>query len=163
MEEKKFSYKTTYAHSTTFWDDYKGQVPVVMNWTIRPYSCKDAKKNTNSYACVSNNSVCVDDGIDGSHSQAYRCKCLDGYDGNPYVKGDDGCKGIDSATPSPARYSFMQIKRPKHILIPQQVSLFPFQTSMNAKELQIHAGPVGVLAKIDRGASSVYVHKANRW
>ncbi|KAF8781090.1 hypothetical protein HU200_001065 [Digitaria exilis] len=95
MEEKKFSYKTTYAHSTTFWDDYKGQVPVVMNWTIRPYSCKDAKKNTNSYACVSNNSVCVDDGIDGSHSQAYRCKCLDGYDGNPYVKGDDGCKDIN--------------------------------------------------------------------
>ncbi|CAN6196280.1 unnamed protein product [Urochloa humidicola] len=94
MEDEKFSYRTTYAYSTTFWDDYQGQVPVVMDWTIRPYSCEDAKRNTSSYACVSDNSECVDSGSRGSYKQAYHCKCRDGYEGNPYFK-DVGCKDID--------------------------------------------------------------------
>ncbi|PUZ71110.1 hypothetical protein GQ55_2G288800 [Panicum hallii var. hallii] len=92
MEEKEFSYSTTYSYSTNFWNAYKGQVPVVMDWIIRRRTCEASKKNTSSYACVSNNSECVD-ASDTNGRAAYRCKCQDGYQGNPYIKG--GCTDID--------------------------------------------------------------------
>ncbi|TVU21202.1 hypothetical protein EJB05_30826, partial [Eragrostis curvula] len=58
MEEKAFNFSTTYNHGTTFWHAYKGQVPVVMDWMIKKQTCEVAINN-GSYACVSNNSGCV--------------------------------------------------------------------------------------------------------
>jgi len=94
MEAKEFRYLTTYRNSeAAFWNAYNGTVPIVMDWTIAWSTCDDAKKNLTSYACVSDNSDCVDstNGPDGGN--AYRCKCLDGFQGNPYVNG--GCTDID--------------------------------------------------------------------
>jgi len=92
MEEKMFSYSTTYRNSSTsFFDAYNGTVPVVMDWRIRRYTCEEAKLNSSSYACVSNNSQCVNT----TNGPGYRCKCQDGYQGNPYVS--DGCTGSFSA------------------------------------------------------------------
>jgi hypothetical protein len=89
MEEKAFSYSTTYRTYSSFWYAYNGTVPVVMDWTITNDTCEEAKLNisSSSYACVSDKSECVNT-ING---RGYRCKCLDGYQGNPYL--DDGCTG----------------------------------------------------------------------
>jgi hypothetical protein len=88
MEEKAFSYSTTYRSSSSFWHAYNGTVPVVMDWRIGSSTCEDANKNLSSYAvCVSDRSECVNT----TNGIGHRCKCRDGYQGNPYVK--DGCTG----------------------------------------------------------------------
>ncbi|TVU21200.1 hypothetical protein EJB05_30824, partial [Eragrostis curvula] len=62
-----------------------------MDWTIRGYPCEVAIRNHSLYACVSNNSECVN--INTTKGQGYGCKCGHGYEGNPYIKG--GCTDID--------------------------------------------------------------------
>jgi len=96
MEEEAFSYSTTYRTSSSFWYAYGGQVPVVMDWRIRPDTCEDATSNNASYAyaCVSDHSDCVNT----TNGLGYRCKCRDGYQGNPYV--NDGCTGLVCSSPS---------------------------------------------------------------
>uniref|UniRef100_A0A0D3GEQ6 EGF-like domain-containing protein n=1 Tax=Oryza barthii TaxID=65489 RepID=A0A0D3GEQ6_9ORYZ len=59
--------------------------PAELDWAI-PYkpNCKSALEDRSNYACISNNSKCLDSPIGG-----YICQCLSGY-GNPYVL--DGCQ-----------------------------------------------------------------------
>jgi hypothetical protein len=87
MEKKAFSYSTTYRSFSSFWYANNGTVPVVMDWRISFDTCERAQLNRSSYACVSNNSQCVNT----TNGPGYRCKCLDGYQGNPYDK--HGCTG----------------------------------------------------------------------
>jgi hypothetical protein len=90
MEEKAFDFSSAYNLGTTFFDDYKGQAPVVMDWMIWSYTSEVAKTNPTSYACVGEESKCVP--VIATDGQGYRCKCPDGYQGNPYIKG--GCTGL---------------------------------------------------------------------
>ncbi|XP_074288975.1 wall-associated receptor kinase 2-like [Silene latifolia] len=62
-------------------------VPLVVDWVIAGQTCKEARKNNDSYACQENTS-CKDtsSGITG-----YHCQCRSGYDGNPYLP--PGCTG----------------------------------------------------------------------
>ncbi|KAL7118216.1 hypothetical protein ACP275_03G121600 [Erythranthe tilingii] len=65
------------------------KLPLVVDWAIANGTCQEAQTNTTSYACVSPNSKCYkpQDGY------GYRCRCVDGYDGNPYLS--NGCVNIN--------------------------------------------------------------------
>lgn len=66
--------------------------PAVLDWSFDNSStCGEAAK-TPSFGCVSRHSECIDGsrgGRGGGHL-GYVCKCVDGYQGNPYVT--DGCQ-----------------------------------------------------------------------
>ncbi|XP_044445910.1 wall-associated receptor kinase 2-like [Triticum aestivum] len=91
VEESNFTFSSTYLSSSAFVDAYGGQAPLVLDWaigTLAGETCESAGAKPESYACVSDHSVCVDSPI----GRGYICKCNKGYQGNAYLR--DGCKGV---------------------------------------------------------------------
>lgn len=76
-----FKYNASYIKSFN-----QTKVPVVLDWAIGNRTC-DVAESSNDYACR-DNTRCVNstDGL------GYRCSCLEGNQGNPYLPG--GCQGI---------------------------------------------------------------------
>ncbi|KAJ1264614.1 hypothetical protein BS78_08G013000 [Paspalum vaginatum] len=63
-------------------------VPYVMDFAVRNASCPaKGHQPPPDYACVSGNSSCAD------VTNGYVCKCLEQYDGNPYIP--NGCQDIN--------------------------------------------------------------------
>ncbi|XP_075645068.1 wall-associated receptor kinase 2-like [Castanea sativa] len=62
-------------------------MPMVLDWAIGNETCNDVENKSN-YICGDNSSC--QNSEDGS---GYRCKCKDGYDGNPYLP--NGCQDIN--------------------------------------------------------------------
>ncbi|CAM0885595.1 unnamed protein product [Alopecurus aequalis] len=61
-------------------------------WAVANLTCQEARQNKTGYACASRNSTCL--GVNSVRGYVgYRCKCLSGFDGNPYIA--DGCQDID--------------------------------------------------------------------
>nr|CAE76071.1 B1340F09.9 [Oryza sativa Japonica Group] len=62
----------------------------IWRWAVANQTCHTARTDQLSYACVSNNSLCV------HRSTGYHCKCSLGYGGNAYI--EDGCEDIDECS-----------------------------------------------------------------
>ncbi|XP_047043641.1 wall-associated receptor kinase 3-like [Lolium rigidum] len=71
---------------------YPRGVPIVLDFAVRNLgSCPaEGQEPPPGYACVSGNSTCAN-----TSGGAYVCKCLQHYDGNPYIAGRGGCTDID--------------------------------------------------------------------
>ncbi|GAB2229115.1 hypothetical protein Droror1_Dr00023251, partial [Drosera rotundifolia] len=65
---------------TTLPERVKATVPLVLEWTIASTNCSQARNDTSNYACQAN-SECTDI----QQGPGYRCSCLPGYEGNPYL------------------------------------------------------------------------------
>ncbi|XP_024158687.1 putative wall-associated receptor kinase-like 16 [Rosa chinensis] len=71
------------------------QLPVAVNWAIGDEPCEVAK-NLTDYSCKEN-TICVDRStITNETAAGYICRCLPGYEGNPYL----GCRDIDECATS---------------------------------------------------------------
>ncbi|XP_044985402.1 putative wall-associated receptor kinase-like 16 isoform X2 [Hordeum vulgare subsp. vulgare] len=63
-----------------------------VKWVAAHLSCAEAQQNRSGYACVSANSKCVEVSSERIYA-GYRCKCSDGFRGNPYIQ--SGCRDIN--------------------------------------------------------------------
>lgn len=83
VEESKFKFSSAYVPH--FPND---TMPMVLDWSVGDEPCETVVASKGSYACQGNSS-CLNPGfIDG-----YRCKCLPGFTGNPYLP-HVGCQGM---------------------------------------------------------------------
>ncbi|KAF8024957.1 hypothetical protein BT93_F1954 [Corymbia citriodora subsp. variegata] len=63
-------------------------IPLVLDWALGDQTCEEAKKNSTSYMCTKNTNC-----TDAETGYGYKCTCLEGYGGNPYLEND--CHDID--------------------------------------------------------------------
>lgn len=98
------------------------RLPLVLDWNIGDSNCTTVINNTMKSACQGN-STCQNPG----NGYGYICKCLDGYQGNPYLS--NGCQGIISLF-----LSFINFFSPKvRLLDCFAVFLFLVQILMSVK------------------------------
>ncbi|KAL6656490.1 hypothetical protein ACP70R_007316 [Stipagrostis hirtigluma subsp. patula] len=75
------------------------QVPFILQWGAEPGKAGLPEQNSNTTECPGNTSrvLCKSDHSKcRSYSYGYICRCLKGYQGNPYLAG--GCQDIDECT-----------------------------------------------------------------
>ncbi|KAF2296652.1 hypothetical protein GH714_000878 [Hevea brasiliensis] len=79
VEDEKFNFSSQYLKNIP-----QDKFPVILEWSIDNTTNKEASRRFSS-ACGHNATSYRPDNVPG-----YRCRCEDGYDGNPYL----GCQGV---------------------------------------------------------------------
>jgi hypothetical protein len=74
--------------------DFSQEEEIIIKWVVANLTCQDAQSNA-KYACVSHNSNCQNVTRGKTH-YGYRCKCNDGFHGNPYLQNENTCTGYIS-------------------------------------------------------------------
>ncbi|XP_047943765.1 wall-associated receptor kinase-like 1 isoform X2 [Salvia hispanica] len=103
--EAVFSYRLYYLNNSTAlvndnWASATRPPVVRLDWVVGAESCSQAKNSSTTYSCLDEKSVCVD--YQDSYNyvvrgvMGYRCSCVQGYEGNPYLRG--GCQTISSSS-----------------------------------------------------------------
>ena len=67
--------------------DFSQEDEIRIKWVVANLTCEQAKQRN---ACVSSNSYCHNVTA-GKTQYGYRCKCFNGFQGNPYLQ--NGCTG----------------------------------------------------------------------
>ncbi|TKW03618.1 hypothetical protein SEVIR_7G058109v4 [Setaria viridis] len=70
-----------------------------LQWVVANLSCQEAQEDSTTYACVSADSTCLGVSLRISGYLGYRCRCLTGFHGNPYVR--NGCQDINECETIP--------------------------------------------------------------
>jgi hypothetical protein len=73
--------------------DFSQEDEIRIKWVAANLTCEQAKQRNATYACVSRNSYCHNVTA-GKTQYGYCCKCLIGFQGNPYLQ--NGCTGYTS-------------------------------------------------------------------
>nr|VDD07009.1 unnamed protein product [Brassica rapa] len=73
------------------------QLPLVLDWSIGNQTCEQVG---NRSICGMYNNTC----FNSIREIGYNCKCLEGYEGNPYLSNEHGCQDINECTTNSTIY-----------------------------------------------------------
>ncbi|KAL4319651.1 hypothetical protein GQ457_18G004840 [Hibiscus cannabinus] len=85
IEEKMFNFSSNHLRDL----QNVTKMPMVLDWFIGNETCEKVKAANGMHDACQGDSTCYD--VD--NGSGYRCKCLDGYEGNPCLP--NGCQDID--------------------------------------------------------------------